>query len=170
MPIQYAEIFITVKEETYSNYFKRLIGIENGFFSNEDTIILSFNNEEFVCDARDANHMKIVSGTRYTNSIFPTYFYLENKSFHITKPETVDGLLKINFSSIFANNPKYVKKDADGSIYNVKYQTIEEVDVFSIVKMKSSNKNPRFIMAYDDQWFNRENLMVLVNLLLKNID
>ena len=169
MPIQYAEIFINVKEETYYNYFKTLIGVEKGGFSNDDTIILSFNNGEFACDTREAKDMKLVTGPSANYTIFPNYFCLENNPFYITMPTIDYGLLTINFSSIFANNPKYVKKDAGGSIYNVKYQTIEGVDVFSIVKMKSPSKNPRFIMAYDDEWFNRENLMVLVNLLLKNV-
>ena len=165
MPIQYAEIFVIVKEETYSNYVKSLIGLDVAF-TNEDTIILSMSNGD-VCDTREAKCMEILSGPIGGNSILPIYFKLESHTFHMCRINNVNGLNKMDFSQIFANNPKYVKREPDGSIYNVKYQTMEEGEVFSIVKLKSS-KTPRFIMAYDDKWFDTETLMVVVNLLLKD--
>ena len=165
MSIQYAEIFV-IKKETYSNYFKSFTGIEWSF-TNEDTIILSFANGD-VRDTREAKCMEILPGPNGFNSVLPINFKLESNTFYMGRINHINGLSKMDFSQIFANNPKYVKRDPDGSIYNSKYETLEGEEVFSVVKLKSSNKTPRFIMAYHDKWFDKESLMVVVNWLLKN--
>lgn len=166
MPIQYAEIFVIVKEETYSNYVRSLIGLDVSF-TNDDTIILSFKEGD-VCDTREAKCMEISPGPIGGNSILPIHFKLESNTFYMGRINNVNGLSKMDFSQIFANNPKYVKREPDGSVYNAKYETIEGKEVFSVVRLKSSNKTPRFIVAYDDNWFDKESLMVVVNWLLKD--
>ena len=166
MPIQYAEGFIIVKQNTFFNYFNSFIGNDISF-CDEDTIILSFDKDGFVCDTNDMEYKHIECGPCGLYSVFPTYFSIESKCFLMKTISLVDGVRKMNFSEIFKNNPKY-KNNGIASIYNVIYHSVENVDAFSIIKIKSSNKTPQFLIAYDDNYVNRDQIIYLVNYLLKN--
>ena len=163
MPIQYAEIFINLKRKTYSNYFKSLIGNDISF-SEDDTIILSFDNGD-VSDTREAERKEICgSQLSWKWSHFPKYLQLDSKMLMMGPIMIYDNdMVKMNFSSIFKNNPKCSTNNRDSSIYNVIY-CLQGVDVFAILKMKSSNT--RFYLAYDDVLFTREDIMNLVDYIL----
>jgi hypothetical protein len=143
-------------------------------FCNDDTIIFSFNKEEFVCDIstlqgeeeKEEKDIQLKIGPRIFNSFIPNYFYMGTNMFFMNALRTIDGLRKMNFTPIFSNNPKYVKSDGVASAYNVIYHTNNSEDAFAIVKMKSSNKRHRFLMAYNDDYFTRGDIVQLVNCIL----
>jgi hypothetical protein len=162
MPIQYAEIFINLKRKTYSNYFKSLIGNDISF-SEDDTIIISFDNGD-VSDTREAERKQVLCGSSGGWSHFPNYLYVGSKMLIMNSIIHENDTIKMHFSTIFKNNPKYSKNKGDPSIYNVIYHSQKGVDVFAIVKMKHSNS--RFYLAYDDVLFTREDIMNLVDYIL----
>jgi hypothetical protein len=38
-----------------------------------------------------------------------------------------------------------------------------DIDVLSIVKLKSNEEKPRFLLAYDDEYFEKDNIIYFVN-------
>ena len=51
----------------------------------------------------------------------------------------------------------------EASIYNIIYSNLGEDDVLAIVKIKSSENNQRFLLAYDDEYFKKKDIIYLIN-------
>ena len=50
------------------------------------------------------------------------------------------------------------------SIYNmIYYNLINNNDVFAIVKIKSNEEKPRFLLEYDEECFEKDDIIYLVN-------
>jgi hypothetical protein len=171
MPIKYAEITIIIntEKETMTNYFNRLIGNENQTTDN-DTIIILFD-DGIICDIKKEYntelHNPIKMGPTCLRRYFPlpAYFEIEetNETF-FSKTPTVDynGNLRLNSKPIFANNKKHITTKKEPSVYNSIYVKGNN-EVLSIVKIKSSEEKPRFLLAYDDTYFKKEHIIYFVN-------
>ena len=70
---------------------------------------------------------------------------------------------KLNFKNIFNNNNnKFLTLQS--SIYNsIYYSLVYNNDVFAIVRIKSSEEKPRFLLAYDNKYFEKNDVIYLVN-------
>jgi hypothetical protein len=173
MPIKYAEITIIINTEKESilNYFNRLLGNENQTTDN-DTIIILFDdgiiyNVKKECENKNTN---IIMGPIGFKTNVPLYFEIEetNKIF-FSKTPTVDcnGKLKLNSKPIFANNKKHTTTKKEPSVYNSIFERGNN-EVLAIVKIKSSEEKPRFLLAYDDEYLKKEHIIYFINCIFKD--
>jgi len=179
MPIKHAEITV-VFEDGMLNSFTRLLGRENALADN-DTIIISFDDDGYVCDTKDKCIIKLLlddngfvcdkkkevrqifeMGPVGFRGVFPMYFNI-GEHFLLKKQLSIDGVLS---SKQLFKHKMTVKVP---SIYNSIYHTVLNVDAFAIVKIKSNEKTPRFLMAYDDAYFERADVIYFVNCMFKHL-
>jgi hypothetical protein len=189
MPIKYAEITITIntEKETMSNYFSRiLLGDENTITDNDSIIILF--DDGIICDVKKEYNTKlnknIIIGPRGFQTNVPMYFEIEDikKTFFSKKPRVEYQqiflskspivnykILKLDARQIFANSEIFLTSTKEPSIYNSIYymikniDTVENIDVLAISKIKSSEIKPRFLLAYDDEFFKKDNIIYFIN-------
>ena len=172
MPIKYAEITIIIntEKETMINYFNRLLGNENETTDN-DTIIILFD-DGIICDVKKEyntnlhNHIKMTTTSSLSRYFpLPIYFEIEEtKETFFSKTPTVDynGNLRLDSKQIFANNKKHITTKKEPSVYNSIYERGNN-EVLSIIKIKSSEDKPQFLLAYDDEYFKKDNIIYFVN-------
>lgn len=184
MTIKYAEVTIVIDLEKRSifNYFGRLIGNET--IPNEnDNIIILFDDDDIVLSLDDNPIYnvtnKFIMGPKFYNTTLPIYFELKFEPikthiFYNKLPVEKQGMLKLDVKSIFENNIKYLTSKVMASIYTMCYtikiigSKIVDKDVFAIVKIKSSEEKPRFLLAYDDEYFEKEDITYLANYMFKH--
>ena len=169
MPIKYAEITIIIntEKESMTNYFNRLfLGNENSTTDN-DTIIILFDDgtiSDVKKECKNTN-TNIIMGPRSFKTNLPIYFEIEDTNeIFFSKFPTVDcdGNLRLDSKPIFANNKKHITTKKEPSGYNCIFERgINQV--LSIVKIKSSEDKPRFLLAYDDEYFKKERIINFIN-------
>ena len=167
MPMKYAEITIIIntEKETMSNYFNRLfLGNENKA-SDSDTIIILFDDGIISDVKKECTNTNIIMGPRSFKTNLPIYFEIEEPyEIFFSKIPTVDydGNLRLDSKPIFANNKKHITTKKEPSGYNCIFERgINQV--LSIVKIKSSEDKPRFLLAYDDEYFKKEYIIYFIN-------
>ena len=176
----YAEITIitNLKEEPIFNYFNRLLlGNENQTNDN-DTIIILFDDGT-ICDVKSENKKgenikgenikgeniknKFIMGLRRSNSPLPGYIEIkDNNVFFLKSPYEKNGMKRLNFNTIFANNKKYLTSERVPSVYNSIYRLTNHDDMLAIVKIKSNKESPRFLLTYDES-FLKDDIIYLVD-------
>jgi hypothetical protein len=177
MTIKYAEItiiFDTENEGFFTNLKRNWLGYET-FCDEETDIIISFDDKN-ICvkdDFKDCNFNFFVG----ISSSLPLHFQQDNKEKekyrhtyfqrHPIKKE--DGNLHLDFTKIFSTEIRKKYKFI-ASCFNCIYYCIKNnnQDVFSILKIYSNEDKPRFLMAYDSDEFNRDELIYMVNCIFKN--
>lgn len=176
MSIKYIEATIirNVEEETIFRSFSRFLGYEN-ITKDYDTIILTFEDGS-ICDIKEHYvDKKFKFATRGYNTNFPIYFDLNGKTLFYKNPEIIDGKSRLNFNNIFKN---FTKKDLFNmkipSMYNAIYYmydykntTKSEVDIFAVIMIKSNEENPRYLIAYDENIFDKTDVIYLINCIFK---
>jgi hypothetical protein len=168
MPIKYAEITIIIntEKETIINYFNRLFGNENKTNDN-DTIIILFD-DGIIIDVKKEyknTNTNIIMGPRRFNTNSPIYFEITDKNeTFFSKTPTIDysGNLRLDSKPIFANNKKHITTKKEPSSYNCIFERGNN-QVLAIVKIKSSEDKPRFLLAYDDEYFKKEHIIYFIN-------
>ena len=180
MSIKYAEITIVrnLKEESWLSYFKNLIGDED-IITNNDTIIILFDDGT----VSDTNN-KLVNeqfeigpeSYHYQFSSYPIYFNKKDKNTVFLKAPILEKVTdtrgffsymvkKLHSRDIFKDykNCNTLKKEP--SIYNVIYEDIGIGDIFALVKIGS---NFKYLVAYDDSYFDKSDIGYLVNCIFTN--
>ena len=96
---------------------------------------------------------------------YPIYIEIIDKcTFFFKSPTKVKGTKRLNFNSIFSNNKKYLTIKKEVSVYNIiYYNLIDNNDIFAIMKIKSNEEKPRYLLAYDDKYFEKDDIIYLVN-------
>ena len=174
MPIKYAEITIIIntEKESMSNYFNRLLLSNENKTTDNDTIIILFD-DGIIHDVKKEynttlhNHIKMGPSSLSIYFPLPIYFEIKDKDKNQTffsKTPTVDcnGELRINSKQIFSNNKKHTTTTKEPSVYNSIFERGNK-QVLAIVKIKSSKDKPRFLLAYDDEYFEKESIICFVN-------
>jgi hypothetical protein len=170
MHVKYAEIVIVrnLEEESWFNYCKRLLGNENVVYDN-DTIIIIFEDETITDTKREYVDKQFVMGPKVFNRVYPTYFKKKDEtSLFYKKPSNENGIPTLNFNSIFKDCSKYLALTKVASEYNAIYTSVYDINMFAIVKNNSNEKSPRYLMAYDDNYFERNDIIYLVDRIFKN--
>jgi hypothetical protein len=169
MPIKYAEITIIINTEKESiiNYFNRIVLNDENKTTDNDTIIILFDDET-ICDVKKEcknKNINIIMGPRSFKTNVPRYFEIEdtNKTF-FSKSPTLDYncQLRLNSKPIFTNSQKFLTTKRESSAYNCIFERGNS-EVLSIVKIKSSKGKPMFLLAYDDEYFKKEHIIYFVN-------
>jgi hypothetical protein len=168
MPIKYAELNIirNLEEESMFSYLKRIMGNENNV-SDDDTLIFSFDDDDTVCDVKNEYIDKqYVFGQKVCHSSFPNWFDMKennNNLFILKQPNFVNGLRKLDFKKIFNKNQKFLTSTQYSSVFNGIYTCINDDEVFSIVKNSLNDIKPIYLIAYDDTYFKRDDVVYLVS-------
>lgn len=163
MTIKYAEITIirNIEEEHIFTTLTRYFGYENNCNDN-DTIIINFD-DGYICDIKDEYTDKKYIFTLYSKQ-FPIYFE-KNKKDTLFWKYSIDNILHVN--TMFKNHKSY---KLESSIYNMIYyhycRGIKK-DIFSILRIKSNEDKPRFILAYDDILFDKSDIIYLTDCIFK---
>jgi hypothetical protein len=171
MPIKYAEIttIINLEKETMMNYFNRLIGNENKT-SDHDTVIILFDDETIFdvkreCTNNTKYHKLMEMGPTGSGTLVPLYFEKKCKKetfFYKTPHYNNNGEKRLDFKPIFANNKKHLTTKKEASVYNSIYERGNS-EVLSILSIKSNQEKPRFLVAYDDEYFEKEYIICFIN-------
>jgi len=161
--MKYAEItvILNLNEESIFYRITRFLGHENQ--TNEtDTLILLFGDGT-ICDVKkEYIDKKFTLGPLGFQGTGPLHFTPPGKATFFSKTYTnANGVKKMNFNHIFSCNPTYFAYEKDSSIFNMIYQT--GVEVFAIVKIVSSETSPRYLLAYEEEFFNKDDIIYLVN-------
>lgn len=169
MPIKYAEITIIFNEEkeTMKNYFNRILFGNENKTNNNDNIIILFDDESIYDTKNTENiksHKKFNMGPEYFNGSVPIHFEIEQveHSFFSKTPTIINSIPKLNFKPIFSNSQKFLTSKREPSIFNVIYCKNNN-DSLAIVKIKSSKTKPRFLVAYDDTYFEKEDIIYFIS-------
>jgi hypothetical protein len=104
-------------------------------------------------------------------STFPFYFKKNKEDKHHIyfkrKPKIrEDGTLGLNFNNLFRSYNKFIKNMLMPSKFNVIYYSnkIEgEKELFGIIRAKSSETMPRFLIAYESEEFTKEEIKYIIN-------
>jgi hypothetical protein len=167
MSIKYADITI-MRSLQENNIFNTLIGFfgyEN-IINDNDIMIITFE------DGTISNIKDEYIDKKYKFSIskcgrYPTYFETDQqKTLIYKKPQIKNNLKNLKFTEIFKDSINHSNKIVS-SIYNVIYQDINKNEKLAIVKFKSSNKdNTKFKLAYHHDYFDKTDIIYLINHLL----
>jgi len=181
MTITYAEITIirNVNQETVFETMSRYFGYEP-YVSSKDDIILLFDDTT-ICNTKECssnrkfiftNHNEHIKSVPHT--ILFTNSKKSNCDINITltyKKSHLDSLGQayLNFNPIFKNSVKYNHANKTASSFNCIYVDPAKVQKLAIVKLKSNEEKPRFMVAYDDALFEKVDIMYLVDSMFKNL-
>lgn len=174
MTIKYGEITVirNVEEETFVSYYiVRTLFDREGSFTDKDTIIILFDDETIyeVKDDNISNNNILFRETNDTINDFPLWFDVRSKKkstvFYKYPTETPEGR-KLDFKTLTNNYRIKHKLEFISSFYNIIYDRVGK-DIFCIVKVKSNEDKPRFLVAYDDEYFDKNDIIYLVNCMLK---
>jgi hypothetical protein len=177
MPIKYGELTIIHNAEE-TDVFKN-ISIWMGWepcVTNKSNLILLFDDGE-LCEVNDKKIDLKFNFLDCSLSKTPINFNKYNKigkSTNYFKKAPIkkeDGTLTLDFKKIFRSYTKFDKNNSAGSLYNCIYYchkvletcALENPDVFSILRIKSSEIMPRFNFAYDSDEFTKEEVAYLIN-------
>jgi hypothetical protein len=169
MSIKYAEITIVrnLGKENWFNYCKRLMGNEN-IVNDNDTIIILFEDGS-ICDVNREyvdKHFKV--GPKGYQKDYPAYFNKKDGQVLFFKtPKVKDGLLTMNFKPIFKDYRNFLTLTKVASEYNAIYEGVENNEVFAIVKNGADERSPRYLLAYDECYFERSDMIYFVKCIFK---
>jgi hypothetical protein len=168
MPIKYAEITIVrnLEKESWSSYFKNLIGQED-IITNNDTIIILFDDETISDTKRELIDKQFKFGPKCYYQTYPLYFEKPDKHTVFFKHPIIkeNGDLKIDFKPIFKDYSNFNTSKKEPSIYNAIYEDMCEGQVLAIVK---NGYNHRYFLAYDDSYFDKSDINYFVHSLFTN--
>lgn len=175
MPIKYGEITIIRNTEyeslfNYVSYAFRLVGYETTF-TDKDTIIILFDDDT-IYNTKDEYIDKEFKINISVNN-FPIYFDIKSKDitlFYKYPVKKKDGTLKLDYGDIHKNYKNYensIKNTLEPSIYNVIYESVYKNNLFSIVKIKSNEEKPRFLVTYEDKYLDKSDIIYLVDSMFK---
>jgi hypothetical protein len=164
MPIKYAEITIIIdlEKESTINYFNRLVGNENKMTENDKIIILF--DDETICDVKkECKPSKFIKMGPRLNEM-PYYFDIDIQdiTFFYKIPPYKNGEKRLDFKPIFANNKKHLTTKKEPSFFNCIFKRNDD-EVLAILRIKSSEEKPRFLLAYEDEYFKKDSIIYFVN-------
>jgi hypothetical protein len=176
MSINFAKISIMnndVNESTF-NKFTRLFGYEPDV-SEGSNIIISFD-DDIIFNVKDTIkdfHFEYLLDSSHR---LPIHFRKLTKNnncniFFKKKPFVKNGTKQLNFTQIFKTSEIFKNYKLVSSCYNCiyySYKNFHQPEIFSIVKILSNINNPQFLLAYDYEEFNKDEIIYLVNSIFKN--
>lgn len=172
MGIKYAEITIIrdLENESYSNYLKRLIGFEPYIENDNSQIIILFDDKN-ICDVKNEYIVKNIEFSASINSILPHFIKISktDRIIFYKNPETnFEGKLRLNFNNIFKNYNNFNSYKRIPSYFNCIYEIIGHGEIFAICKIQSNEEKPRYILAYDEYYFDRSDIIYLIYSIFNN--
>jgi hypothetical protein len=177
MPIQFAEVTI-IQEETLFRSFWHTVGFESNITEN-DMIILTFDGDDYPWNTKTEYETKTrekkISFSEPKGNRYPLWFETDKVTSKINRPQTEwlkrcktneEGKEVLNVD-LFKNHHKFKKDCMMPSSYNAIYYSMSsnEKETFGIVRIKSTETKPRFMVAYEDTRFDKSDVIYLVHCL-----
>jgi hypothetical protein len=170
MPMRFAEINIirNIKEESISRTISRYFGYENQT-SDNDIIIIDFG-DGILCNTKDEyvdlNFKFEQLGYQHG---FPIYFKQKDefKTLFYRNPIVNKGNLHLYYVDEIKNYIHNKGIKLEPSKYNLIYEDINKKEIFTILKICSNEKNPRFMLEYEDTMLNRDDIIYLTECIFK---
>lgn len=170
--MKYAEITI-IKKQRKPSFFDYFIHIfpQNDIITNEDLIIVLFGDDNSVYEVKSIiNNKKYKFAIKGYNHNYPIYFSKDKDTFFFEELHKNSENIK-QISHMFKENPNIINYKMDASIHNMIYYNLKynqetnknRTDVFSIVKIKSNKDKPRYVLAYDEMYFDNNDVLYLVD-------
>lgn len=164
--------------------------IDNYSNSDTDTDIISCTNSniesKYGYDELDDNSRIILLPGIYIPQKSLQGFIVDRKLFNLNIPNSVSLLFGTKYTISYKNlfnkqtTKNFSKKDpnlktvkVETSMYNMIYSCMSEydslitIDSFGIAKIQSSELKPRFIVAYRDDYFKKNDIIYLVDHIFK---
>jgi hypothetical protein len=196
MPIKYGEIFIKHNTNNLWANAVFWFGYDEQPVSEDSTIIVKFDDDDIqeVSNKSTNVNFEFNNDTYYIPTIVTIKrkcrdidIYINDKYFRIEPKINNDGKRKLVFRNIFKNYEHYNSNNTVASYFNCIYSkvkviesekvveserkaavfTVKEVEVFSVVRIKSSISSPRYQIAYDSNEFSKDELLVLINYIFR---
>jgi len=165
--IKYADITImrNMQEDNIFNELIEFIGYEH-IINDKDTMIITFEDGT-IYNIKDEYIDKKYNFSISKCGHYPIYFETDNKKTLIyKKPHVKNKFKRVKFIEIFKDYKNNHNKLVS-SMYNVIYQDVNENEKLAIFKFESSKKeNPKFKLAYHDDYFDKSDIIYLINHLL----
>ena len=167
MTIKFAEITIirNIEEDIFRSVF-RYFGYENQTIDN-DIIIIDFRDGT-ICDTRDEyKDLKFKFAQLGHNHGFPIYFNKNIEARHTLfyrNPTINDKKQPILKFDVFKNYKDFKKEP---SKYNMIYEDINKKEIFSILKIRSNEEKPRFVLEYEDTILDKNDVIYLTECIFK---
>jgi len=170
MPIKYGEITIILdgENETFIRTIGRVLFNSELYVYDCSDIIILFDDNTIYNINDVSTHVNFKFCQSFTQEL-PLYFDCKEKSYFYKQPKITEGRLDLNFKKIFS--PKiWNKYKLVSSHFNCIYESLcgNKPEVFSLVKIFSTAKNPRFLFAYDSDKFTKDEIIYLINCIFRN--
>lgn len=173
MTIKYANLFIIINLDEFiiPKSIWNYLGFE--YISKESSMVIEFDDNTIYDVNEYDNKHTFIFGTNVHGKDLPLYFQVckTSKTLFYKNSVEVDDKLKLNFDNLFKNFTKLKEPSIYNMIYYVidsKYNNRVEKESFSILHIKSNKDKPQFIIAYDDEIFDKTKLITLVYYIFKN--
>jgi len=175
MTIKYADVTINrnIDEETIFTSMSRYFGFEP-YITDNDTIVVLFDDTTIYNTKDYTNtHYTFVKIDNELQDTWPyTYIIKSNeKEILLTYKKPIidkNGSAILNFKPLFMNYPKFTNENTTGSQFNSIYVNKDNKQAFAILKIKSNEEKPRFIIAYDDSLFDKTEVITIIDNIFKH--
>lgn len=168
MPVLYAEVTVILKESLFRS-FAHLTGWYDFHITEDDMIIVMFEDDDYPYDTK-SEYNKRASDHRFsfsepTSGCFPLWFETDKerkRTFWLKHPRVnEDGEQMLDVTQLFRQK----KNSIEPSAHNAIYHSLSEggKDLFGVVKVKSSAKKPRFVVAYNNAYFDKLDVVYLIH-------
>lgn len=172
MPTKYGEIYVKHNTENLWTSTVFWLGYDEQIVSDDSTIIVKFDDgdvQEVSNELYESNDKIKISQyiTIKNDSKEHMYFKRDPK----TNP---DGTQQLFFGNIFKNYELYDNNNNISSYFNCiyyKHKVVDtkakKMDVFAILRVKSSVSSPRYQIAYDSDDFTKESILYIINCIFR---
>lgn len=172
MVYKFGEIYIyhDQNEEYFINSLYRFFDYET-FVDNKSRILMIFNDNNELFDVKeylDNINKTLFNEIARSRQKLPILFILNNDKKATRKKNIIsDGIIKQNFKKIFIDYKKYNTFKPIPSIFNCIYEhNLEEI--FGILRVSSADDTPKFIFAFDDKFMDNQQVVCLINDILRD--
>ncbi len=171
MPIKYGEIFVKHNTDNLWTNAVFWFGYDEQTVSEDSTIIVKFDDDdvqEISSELCGANNIKFNAHISI-NKDDKEYMYFKREPM-----KRHNSTLSLYFCGIFKNYKMYDYNNNLASYFNCIYykykiaNPVKKIDVFAILRVKSSVSSPRYQVAYDSDDFSKEELLYLINCIFRD--
>ena len=179
MVLKYGEInvFHNTETESYKNLILRYIGKET-WVEPSSMIIITWDEDKIPIDISNKivkKYMEFKFGLDLELTSFPSSICINSSkkiSIIYEKPLlNLKGNLVLDLKTLFTKNNNFVNKNFVPSYYNFNYLVQESSNkktALSCVRVKSSEENPIFLLAYETDYLTDSDVYYIINCLFRN--
>jgi hypothetical protein len=170
MTIKYAEIntIINLKEGCIFYRIIRFFCYRNSD-SEKERKIISFDDGMIYDVKSELVDNKFEMGPLGFHEVYPLFFRPPGKSLLMKRSSiSEDAADTLQLNEIFMNDPLFLINSKEPSIYNVIYHNVHGVNVFAMTKIYSSETTPTYLLAYDEDFFEKEDIVYFINQIFLN--